>query len=99
MLGMATPRRRWLGQKLSRIFELLRATGEVERILLWGSFVTAKESPEDIDLLVVMKESFDRTQLQGEVALLFDHTQARLHFHADLFWVNGFRISDFGITP
>ena len=86
-LGMATPKRRWLGQYFKRIVDLLRTIGEVERILLWGSFVTAKENPGDLDMLVVMKTTFERAKLQGEVALLFDYIQAKARFHADIFWV------------
>jgi hypothetical protein len=36
---------------------------------------------------VVMEDTFDGAKLQGEAALLFDHTAADVHFGASVFWV------------
>jgi hypothetical protein len=47
-----------------------------------------------VDLLLIMDDSFDGKTLQGESALLFDHTAADAHFGASVFWVR--RLAAFG---
>src|SRR3972149_5986081 len=41
-------RRKWLGERLKEIFTLAKATGKLKRIFVWGSFVSVKQSPNDI---------------------------------------------------
>ncbi|HJY83002.1 MAG TPA: hypothetical protein VKK81_18205 [Candidatus Binatia bacterium] len=79
-------RRRWLGERLRDLITTAKTTGKLARLILWGSFVTAKESPNDLDLLLVMNADFDLAEIPEETRALFDHTQARLRFHADVFW-------------
>ena len=85
-LATGSARRRWLGERLRNLFELVKATGKLERIILWGSFVTSKESPNDLDVLLVMTEDFDLEQLPGDCRVLFDYAQAKIRFNADVFW-------------
>jgi hypothetical protein len=47
-------RRQWLGEQLRSLLALARATGQLSRVFLWGSFVTRKEAPNDLDVLLVM---------------------------------------------
>ncbi len=82
----SSARRRWLGERLRDLIATAKATGKLARLILWGSFVTAKESPNDLDLLLVMTADFELAQIPEETRVLFDHTQARLRFHADVFW-------------
>ena len=51
-----------------------------------GSFVTSKEVPNDLDVLLVMDTGFAVEAALTEAQVVFDHVQARLHFHADVFW-------------
>ncbi len=51
-----------------------------------GSFVTSKEVPNDVDVLLVMAADFAIEALLAHQQVLFDHVQARLRFHADVFW-------------
>jgi hypothetical protein len=51
-------RRKWLGQRLKEIFTLAKLTKNLKRIFVWGSFVSNKESPNDIDMLLLMAEDF-----------------------------------------
>lgn len=85
--GVSTPRRQFLFQQLQAVIQRLRGTQEVKQIFLFGSFVTGKESPNDIDLLVVMKPEFSTANLDGADLELFQHDTCRILFHADLFWV------------
>ncbi len=79
-------RRQWLGERLRDLLGVAKATGKLQQVFLWGSFVTSKESPNDLDVLLVMTADFDLDQLPGERKVLFDYAQARIRFHADVFW-------------
>ena len=56
--GSATPRRRRLVLQLRRWVELARRVGAL-RLLIDGSFVTAKENPNDVDAVVLLPADFD----------------------------------------
>ena len=59
----------------------------MKHIYLFGSFVTGKDSPNDIDLLVIMKGTFSTANLSGTDLDVFQHDVCRILFHADVFWV------------
>lgn len=84
----ATPsaRRQWLGEQLQRLLALAKSTGQLARVFLWGSFVTSKEVPNDLDVLLVMGTEFAIEALPTLAHIVFDHVQARLYFQADVFW-------------
>lgn len=73
--------------RLSRIFELVTATGHLSRFIVFGSFVTAKSEPNDVDLFLVMDDTFDLRQVTGETRLVFDHPAAQAYFGASIFWL------------
>jgi hypothetical protein len=58
-LAVGTPQRKAVGTRLTRVYELATATGAVDRFFVFGSFVTAKPEPNDVDVFLVMKDSFD----------------------------------------
>ena len=76
-----------VGDRLERIYHVAAATGHLSRFVVFGSFVTDKPEPNDVDVFLVMDDSFDGDALQGESALLFDHAAADVHFGASVFWV------------
>lgn len=86
--GTNTPRRQVLASRLQELLSLARATERLQRILIWGSFVTDKPFPRDLDLFLLMQEGFDRefTSLSPPQRYIFDHERARLLFEADIFW-------------
>jgi hypothetical protein len=86
--GTATPRRQALASRLQELLSLARATGKLRRAFIWGSFVTDKLFPRDLDIFLLMQEGFDRefTNLPSEQRCVFDHERARLLFEADVFW-------------
>ncbi len=57
------------------------------RFVIFGSFVTAKPDPNDVDIFLLMEDSFDMSELAGEAKLLFDHAAAQARFGASVFWV------------
>ena len=79
-------RRKWLGGRLHDLLEIAKFTGKLERAFLWGSFVTNKESPNDLDVLLVVAADFDLEQLREDCRGLFTYAQARIRFNADVFW-------------
>jgi hypothetical protein len=81
-----TARRKWLGDRLRSLLALAKSTGKLERVFLWGSFVTEKSLPNDLDVLLIFADDFSLDSAPIQCGVLFDHTQARIHFHADVFW-------------
>jgi len=82
----SSARRQWLGEQLQRLLALAKSTRQLARMFLWGSFVTSKEVPNDLDVLLVMSTEFAIEAVPEPVYIVFDHVQARLHFQADVFW-------------
>ncbi len=79
-------RRKLLIVNLKNIIELAKSTGKLERVIVWGSFVSNKEFPHDIDLLLIMGNDFDMDANPPEVKRVFDYVQGRISFNADIFW-------------
>lgn len=92
--GAATPRRKAVAARLGRIYRVASATGGLARFVVFGSFVTAKPEPNDVDVIMLMEDSFDAETLTGEARLLFDHTAADVFFGASVFWLR--RLAAFG---
>ena len=80
--------------RLERIVRLAHLTGLVCRFIVFGSFVTGKLDPNDVDVFLLMDDSFDASQLAGEARLVFDHGVADAHFGASVFWMR--RLAAFG---
>lgn len=88
------PQRIAVGERLDRIYQLATSTGHLARFIVYGSFVTDKRQPNDVDVFLVMDDGFDGDQLEVETAMLFDHAAADAHFGASVFWVR--RTTAFG---
>ena len=84
--AISSARRQWLAEQLRSLLALAKSTGQLARVFLWGSFVTSKEVPNDLDVLLVMGKEFAIETLPAHEQVLFDHVQARLRFQADIFW-------------
>jgi len=61
-------------------------TGQLARFVVFGSFVTAKAEPNDIDIILLMEDTFDLATVTGEAALVFQHLEAQARFGASVFW-------------
>lgn len=62
--GSSTPRRRRLILRLRRWLALARLT-RASRFLVDGSFITAKEEPNDIDAVVLIANDFEQQVASG----------------------------------
>jgi hypothetical protein len=71
---------------LQALLAVAMGTCHLERVFLWGSFVTAKPSPGDLDVLLIMDETFEVDQAPPEAHAVFDSGRAKLLFEADVFW-------------
>ena len=56
--------RRALLRHLDNFLELVRSVG-AQKLILDGSFVTAKENPADIDVILVLPDTFDNNDPRG----------------------------------
>lgn len=80
-------KRRQVAQRLKRIYEIAAATDKIARFIVFGSFVTDKPEPNDVDIFIIMENDFDAQALVGEAQLLFNHLTAQTYFGASVFWV------------
>jgi hypothetical protein len=76
-----------MGQRLERIYKLTSTTGQVARFIVFGSFVTAKGDPGDVDIFLLMEDTFDSNQVRGEAAILFNHLAVQNVEGASVFWI------------
>ena len=67
--GSSTKRRRLLTLRLLRWINLARIVG-AQRLLIDGSFVTAKTEPNDIDAVILLPSNFQHQIAQGKEAAL-----------------------------
>lgn len=85
--GVGSAQRKVLALRLDRIYRVAAATNHLARFVVFGSFLTNKPEPQDVDLFLVMQDTFDASRLAGDAHLLFDHAAAQAHFGASVFWV------------
>ena len=84
--GQGSVQRCAVANRLTRLYQLAASTGQVTRFVVFGSFVTAKAEPNDIDIILLMKDTFDLAAVTGEAALMFQHLEAHARFGASVFW-------------
>jgi hypothetical protein len=86
--GTPSDRRKLLGHRLERIYQIAVQTDHLARFVVFGSFVTDKLEPNDVDVFMIMDDNFDMGSLVGEARLLFiDHGTAQDHFGCSVFWM------------
>ena len=85
--GSSTLKRQIIARRLERVYNLARGTGQLARFVIFGSFVTAKSEPNDVDIFMLMEDTFDSSQVTGEAAIIFDHMAAQNVEGASVFWI------------
>ncbi len=99
--GTSTGQRQDVTQRLIHIYTVAKATGQLKRFVIYGSYITAKPKPSDVDVFLVMKEGFEPNTLGEESKLLFENGEVHNKLGASIFWVtqgNSFASIDFLIT-
>jgi hypothetical protein len=84
--GQGSVQRCAVADRLQRVYQLVTSTGHLARFVVFGSFITTKEEPNDVDIILLMEDTFDLASVTGEAALPFQHMEADTHFGASVFW-------------
>jgi hypothetical protein len=85
--GGQTLKRCRASETLAKIYETVSGF-KLERFIIYGSYVTAKPDPQDVDVFLVMAEDFDVDEVSGEARLIFSHGEAQRKLKASIFWVS-----------
>ena len=85
--GKGNFQRAILTQRLHRIYDLAVETGQTARFIIFGSFVTDKPNPQDLDIFLLMEDTFDIRQVTGGARILFDHMVAQNYEGSSIFWL------------
>ncbi|HEV2912631.1 MAG TPA: hypothetical protein VGX92_04885 [Pyrinomonadaceae bacterium] len=85
--GTGPPKRQAVAVQLRRIYALARETGRLERFIIFGSFITGKPEPNDVDIVLIMRDDFVLGDCDKETGKLFNHMQAEEEFKANIFWI------------
>ncbi len=74
-------------QRLLHIYALAQRTGHLQSLILFGSYITLKPEPNDIDIVLVMDDAFRLEDCPVETRGLFDHALAQARYGASIFWI------------
>ena len=85
--GSGTIQRERVAARLRQAFELVQPLGIISRVIIWGSFITAKPDPADADILWVTLPVFDRSRLPVQVDVLFDPILAKRLYGIDVLFI------------
>lgn len=85
--GKGSLQRQIVALRLKKIYDLANSTGKLARFIIYGSFVTSKENPNDVDVFLVMKDDFSKNDYSGDVRRIFEHLQTENKLKASIFWM------------
>jgi hypothetical protein len=85
--GSSSARREALFERLEEWLQIAAGTGQLRRVLLFGSFCTAKDYPGDLDILAIFAAGFDAAILPRELLAWFDHELCHQVHEIDLFYL------------
>jgi uncharacterized protein DUF6932 len=69
------------------IFPSVCTPPHLARFIIFGSFITSKPDPNDVDVFLLLENTFEASRLGGEVQVLFDHSAAQAFLGASVFWL------------
>ena len=84
--GKGSLQRQLIALRLKKIWYSAKATKQVLRFIVYGSFVTAKENPNDVDIFMLMEDGFDPNEVFGKSRLIFNHLTTQKYEGASIFW-------------
>lgn len=84
--GHGTAQRHLVTDRLKHVYELVQRTGKLARFIIFGSYVTAKPAPNDVDIILIMQDDFHEQDYTVEVLPVFDHVRAQRELGASIFW-------------
>lgn len=74
-------------RRLAHVLELARRTVWLQRFVVFGSYVTAKSNPNDVDVILIMDDAFCLEHCPMESRALFEHAVAQARYGASVFWI------------
>jgi hypothetical protein len=84
--GAGNQQRQEVTNRLLRIYRLALATGKLQRFIVFGSYITDKAAPNDVDIILIMRDDFQIGDCDDETKILFDHQKADIEFGASIFY-------------
>ena len=85
--GSGTLQREIVTARLQKIYQLAKDTGNLQQLIVFGSYITAKPEPNDVDVVIIFNDDFDLTVCSEEVRKLLNHQQSENEFGASIFWI------------
>jgi hypothetical protein len=85
--GSGPPQRREVTDRLRRVYSLAVATGHLDRLVIFGSYVSDTAEPNDVDVVLVMRGDFATENCPADSLILFDHARADEELGASVFWI------------
>jgi hypothetical protein len=85
--GEGSLQRQLVAARLSRIYKLAKSTNHLLRFIVYGSFVTSKPNPNDIDIFLVMDDAFQIKDFRDVVREIFEHLETERNLGASIFWM------------
>ena len=85
--GQGSEQRRLVTRRLLHILVLAQRTDHLSSLIVFGSYVTDKLNPNDVDVILVMDDEFRLENCPIEAKGLFDHATAQARYGASIFWV------------
>jgi hypothetical protein len=85
--GSGSAQRKAVTERLQRIYQLAVATRQLDRLIVFGSYVSDVNEPNDVDVILVMRNEFRSENCAAESTVLFDHARAHDTLGASIFWV------------
>jgi len=85
--GSGTTQRIAVTDRLQRIYQLAVATGHLDRLIIFGSYVSDGSEPNDVDVVLVMRNDFRSEGCPAECTILLDYARANDELGASIFWI------------
>lgn len=85
--GAGTTERQTVTANLLKIYQVATSTGKLDRLVIFGSYVTTKPVPNDVDVVLILSNDFDLISCDEEAKKLLDHQKAADEFGASVFWI------------
>ena len=82
--GVGSPARQQKGELRRLVVEAAQAYPTIKRVLVWGSFVTAKLEPNDLDYSLVVSNSHRFTEVAPAYRRFLVPSEARLFYGVDV---------------
>lgn len=78
--GSGSQQREIVTQRFLRIYQLAKETQHLSRFIIFGSYITSKTKPNDIDIVIIFDDDFDMETCSENVKKLLNHQQADIEF-------------------